>query len=92
MECLHCGDCCRRMPPPSMSVPCSNLIEDGTFFFCNIYEKRPIECENHEFHSRFCPIGMDVLKLSYPEDVEKIRVRLEIGYLKTRNLDGWKRE
>jgi len=29
---------------------------------------------------------MDVLKLSYPADVEKIRLRLEIGYMKTREL------
>ena len=77
-----------RMSPISAPEPCPHLIKDGNFCFCTIYKNRPDQCEKHDFPSRFCPIGMDVLKLSYPEDVEKIRMRLEIGYIKARELSS----
>lgn len=83
MDCLHCGDCCLRMSPIR---PCPHLIKDDDFYFCRIYRDRPDQCEAHDFPYRFCPIGMDILKLSYPADVEKIRMRLEIGYQKAREL------
>ena len=86
MDCLHCGDCCNRMSPISFSEPCPNLVIDDSFYFCDSYHIRPPECEHHDFPSRFCPIGMDILGLSYPDDVEKIRVRLEIGYYKTKQI------
>jgi len=86
MDCLHCGDCCLRMSPISAPEPCPHLIKDGNFCFCKIYRNRPDQCKKHDFPYRFCPIGMDILKLSYPADVKKIRLRLEIGYIKTREL------
>ena len=87
MDCLHCGDCCLRMSPISAPEPCPHLVKDNDFYFCKIYKSRPDQCKAHDFPSRFCPIGMDTQKLSYPEDVEKIRIRLEIGYIKARELN-----
>lgn len=79
MYCLYCGDCCIKMSP--ISNPCPNAIRHGTFVFCREYERRPEQCVNHTFHgARFCPIGLDVLNLSYPEDTEKIRIRIDEGY------------
>lgn len=86
MYCLHCGDCCLRMSPISSPNPCPNLTQDGTFYFCGTYESRPSECVNHRFPSLFCPIGMDILGLSYPRDTEKIRIRLDEGYTKIQML------
>lgn len=86
MECLHCGDCCLKMSPISAPEPCPNLLQNGDFYFCKIYRSRPNRCKSHTFPSRFCPIGMDILKLSYPEDIEKIRVRLEIGYIRAKEV------
>jgi len=78
MYCLHCGDCCKRMSPiTGNGDPCPDLIEEGSFVFCGRYKSRPIECECHDFPSRFCPIGLDILGIS---DIEKIRQRLESGY------------
>ena len=88
MYCLHCGDCCKRMSPISNPDPCPYLREDGTFVFCDRYESRPEECIRHTFHgARFCPIGLDVLGLSYPEDTEKIRIRIDEGHAKINNTD-----
>lgn len=65
-----------------------HIREDGDFVFCDNYERRPEECVNHTFHgARFCPIGLDVLGLSYPEDTERIRIRLDEGHFKARNPD-----
>jgi hypothetical protein len=59
------------------------IIEDGYYIFCANYENRPEECINHTFHSaRFCPIGLDVLGLSYPKDTERIRDRIDTGHRK----------
>ena len=78
MDCLYCGDCCIRMSPLSThSDYCPNLIIKGTFRFCSDYKNRPHEYANHEFHSRFCPIGMDVLKL---DNLDSIRRRIDKGW------------
>ena len=86
MDCLHCGDCCKRMSPLSAPEPCPNIIEDGDFCFCVNYNTRPEQCKNHKFPMRFCPIGLSILKLEYPRDTEKIRNRLETGYMKTKKM------
>lgn len=87
MYCLYCGDCCRRMSPISNPDPCPFIIEDGTFTFCSVYESRPKRCADYEYPNfRFCPIGMDVLNLSYPEDLERIRMRIDDGYEKIKEI------
>jgi len=83
MYCLYCGDCCKRMSPLTALDPCPHIRKDGNFIFCDNYERRPEECINHTFHgARFCPIGLDVLGLSYPKDTELIRQRIDEGYAK----------
>jgi hypothetical protein len=79
MDCLHCGDCCLRMSPISAPQPCPKLLIYGSFFFCNDYENRPTECRNHYFDSRFCPIGLNVLK---PRSLDWIRARIDAGFEK----------
>ena len=79
MYCLYCGDCCKRMSPISQPKPCPYLVEQDGFFFCSVYDHRPKECVNHEYQSRFCPIGLDVLKLDI-NDPDSIRRRLDDGY------------
>jgi hypothetical protein len=79
MECLHCGDCCLRMSPVSAPDPCPYLTKEENFYFCGIYKSRPKECRDHAYPSRFCPIGLDLLKLDDP-----IRVSMRID-------DGWNR-
>ena len=74
MNCLHCGNCCLTMSPLNQGH-CPIVKQEGTFYLCGDYERRPKECRNHEYHTRFCPIGMDVLKLHYPDDLDKIRDR-----------------
>ena len=86
MYCLYCGDCCKRMSPLSAPEPCPNIVEDGNFYFCANYTTRPSECETHSFPMRFCPIGLDILKLEYPRDTEKIRIRIDTGYNKTKEM------
>ena len=75
MNCLHCGDCCKRMSP--LGSPCRFIIEQGSFIFCSVYSKRPVECVNHDFPSRHCPIGCDVLGIN---DISEIQNRLQSGY------------
>ena len=77
MNCLYCGDCCLRMSPLNHGR-CPLVIEQDTYYFCSNYEARPKECMNHDYPVRFCPIGMSKLKLHYPEDLEKIRERIDI--------------
>ena len=79
MYCLYCGDCCKRMSP--ISNPCPYIIQIDTYIFCSIYQKRPKECSNHEFDTRFCLIGLDVLKFdsNNPSDIDKIRFRIDDG-------------
>lgn len=72
-----------RMSPISAPKPCPLIRKEGDYIFCSDYEHRPEECINHTFHgARFCPIGLDVLGLSYPEDIERIRARINIGHEK----------
>lgn len=86
MYCLYCGDCCKRMSP--IANPCPHGINVDTFHFCGSYESRPEVCINHTFHgSRFCPIGLDILKLEYPRDTERIRERIDFGYAKIKQMD-----
>lgn len=79
MYCLHCGDCCLTMCPIS-DEKCPKLIQKDTFYFCGIYANRPKQCENHDFPTRLCPIGMSKLGLHYPDNLEKIRDRIATGY------------
>lgn len=81
VNCLHCGDCCLRMSPLSAPEPCPYIKQVDNFYFCSCYEKRPEECVNHTFHSRVCPIGMDILNLQEPEEM---RQRLDAGYALTK--------
>jgi len=70
MDCLHCGDCCKRMCPLNDgSEPCPHIVEVDDFVFCCIYGKRPQQCVDHDFPSRFCPIGMSILKLKAADEV-----------------------
>jgi len=77
MYCLYCGDCCLRMSPISHPEPCPNIIKNDTFYFCKDYKNRPDECKNHQFPSRFCPIGMEKLNLDTPD---KTRKRIDDGW------------
>jgi len=86
MECLHCGDCCLRMSPISAPEPCPNLVKDLSFYFCKIYKNRPIECQNHNFGSRFCPIGLDKLQF-YIHSIDDIRIRIDEGYERSKKYN-----
>ena len=77
MDCLHCGDCCLRMSPKSVPDPCPDIIQDGTFYFCGDYEQRPEVCVNHSFQFRYCPIGLEKLRLKNPQDVA---LRIDAGF------------
>ena len=81
MNCLHCGDCCRRMSPYSAPKPCPYIIEKTkdrqTYILCSIYDKRPQECVNHSFSSRVCPIGLSMTNIS---DSESLRKRIDDGF------------
>ena len=76
MECLACGDCCRRMSPLSRQSdelnpePCPLLEMHGNISFCTNYKNRPEECKNHSFPCNVCPIGVDTLKLSSVTEVQ----------------------
>ena len=70
MDCLYCGDCCRRYSPLS-SGPCPRLVEIGDMCLCSAYERRPDECRNHEFPFRFCPVGMEILGLYDPVKIAR---------------------
>ena len=77
MDCLYCGDCCLRMSPKSQPLPCHDIIQKGTFYFCGCYLERPDECKNHEFPMRFCPIGMEKLNI---HDLNGLRQRIDEGF------------
>ncbi len=77
MNCLHCGDCCRRMSPISQPRPCPHIVEIGDFIFCGIYESRPQQCRDHDFPSSKCPIGCDVLKIA---SADAANIRINRGY------------
>jgi len=76
MDCLYCGDCCLRLSPLS-EKECPKLIQHEDFYFCGIYQDRPKECKNHTFPFRFCPIGLDKLKLT---ETSQIALRIDEGY------------
>jgi len=65
------------MSPISQPHPCPFLEFDGAIkgpiASCKIYDKRPKECVNHEYPSRFCPVGIDILKLDYEDTVQRIQ-------------------
>ncbi len=83
MYCLYCGDCCKRFSP--IANPCPHLIIEDDFHFCGIYPHRPKECSNHEYQSRFCSIGIDVLKIN-PQDSDALRKRIDNGWDKIKEL------
>jgi hypothetical protein len=83
VDCLHCGDCCLRMSPLSAPEPCPHIMQYEDFYFCKIYKNRPVECQTHEFQCRFCPIGLEKLKL---KSLDAIRQRIDEGYEKTKKL------
>lgn len=63
MECLACGDCCLRMSPLSSPEPCKHIEQVDDIYLCKIYENRPEQCKNHSTPHKYCPIGVDKLKL-----------------------------
>ena len=78
MNCLYCGECCLKMSPlSSYGQPCPHIIQKGNFIFCGIYKNRPEQCQNHTFHSRHCPIGLEKLKLQIPIDISR---RIDDGW------------
>jgi len=86
MDCLHCGDCCLRMSPINHGR-CPFLLEvtlhGQNYVFCGEYKNRPKQCSNHSFDSRFCPVGIDVLK---PKNLDILRQRIDIGYEYCKNI------
>jgi len=66
MECLGCGNCCVQLSPFSdEGVACPYLKWEGDIAVCTIYAQRPKECREHEYANyRYCPIGVDVLKIA----------------------------
>jgi hypothetical protein len=86
MECLHCGECCRKMSPLTASEhePCPSIVEVGGFTFCAIYRNRPRQCSDHDFSfARFCPVGLSVLEL---DGLDKIRQRIDRGWELSKGL------
>ena len=83
MNCLHCGDCCLKMSPLTNGTPCPKLKQIETFFFCGDYANRPDQCYKHKFDSRFCPIGISILKLKDPIDIS---LRIDEGWEISKSL------
>ena len=84
MQCFSCGDCCLRMSPiTGNGEPCPHLIKQDTYYFCGIYNNRPVECQNHKFPARFCPIGIDKLQLN---SRDKISQRIDDSWEKLKQL------
>ena len=86
MYCLHCGDCCLRMSPLSAPNPCIHLIQKNTFYFCDNYNNRPVECIDHKFDANYCPIGLSKLNI---KTADQIRQRIDSGYalIRYKNLE-----
>jgi len=57
--------------------PCPKLIEREGIYLCSDYQNRPKQCKNHKFDSRFCPIGLSLLKISLG-DIQERLMRAEI--------------
>lgn len=89
MYCFYCGDCCKRLSPISNPEPCPYLINDGSFVFCSRYTRRPKECSNYEYQTRFCPIGIQVLGLN---STDKTRERIDTGWGKIKRLETTDKE
>jgi hypothetical protein len=52
--------------------------DEHPYYFCSIYDGRPQQCRDHTFEwSRFCPIGLDVLK---PDSMDYLRERIDHGW------------
>jgi Fe-S-cluster containining protein len=67
-----------RMSPISAPEPCPHIVQNGSFVFCGIYNKRPDQCKTHDFPChRTCPIGLDVLGI---KTSEQYRVRSDAGF------------
>ncbi len=80
MHCLHCGGCCLLMSPKSAPFRCPDLIQKEGYYFCRCYKQRPQICQDFWFEEfLFCPYGLNKLRLSYPEDKEKLWERKEKG-------------
>lgn len=79
MYCLRCGHCCKTMSPFTHPEPCPYLTFDGDIANCSIYERRPKECRDHEYPSKFCPIGMDILKLDREQAAYRVQTMDFIG-------------
>ncbi len=62
---------------PLSHGPCPQIIQKGNFIFCRIYKNRPKQCQNHTFHSRHCPVGLEKLKLQEPIDISR---RIDDGW------------
>lgn len=85
MNCLHCGDCCRRFSPLTRDehVPCPHIVEVDGFVLCGAYERRPEQCANHDYPSRHCPIGIDVLDI---QSSDEVRARIDGGWTRAKAL------
>jgi len=60
-------------PLESDGVPCRHIREvvegEQRATFCGIYRDRPEECRDHDFPAvRYCPVGLDVLGISFEDD------------------------
>jgi len=84
MNCLHCGDCCLRMFPLN-GGRCPHVVEDRSFVFCGIYDRRPEECRKHGYDARFCPVGMNVLGFDNPQAVA---LRIDEGWEKIKKMNN----
>jgi Fe-S-cluster containining protein len=73
--CLNCGWCCEHMSPLTNSeyVPCPRLVERDGMKLCSDYEHRPDRCKTHEFLSKVCPVGRDVLGLNHAEAMQRVQ-------------------
>ena len=74
MYCLNCGWCCEHLSPITNdeNITCPRLIERDGMKICSDYENRPKQCRDHEFPAKFCPVGLDVLKLSNRDEIIKL--------------------
>ena len=75
MYCLNCGWCCEHMSPLTKdeNVPCPYLVEKDGMKLCSVYSGRPQQCKDHEFPAKFCPVGVDVLKLDRGEAANRVQ-------------------
>lgn len=63
---------------------CTDLLQVDNFYFCGNYQERPRECANHDFPSKFCPIGLSKLGIS-ANDLDTIRSRIGTGWTIIKN-------